>query len=232
MNVLDIIKYVFMLLGIGMLAGSLFLYDETRSFLSEAASTEGRVVNFLQSYSDHGVTYAPVVHFVNRNNKIIVFVSSTAANPPAYAKGEKVEVLYFPAKPQDARINSFFSLWGGSVILGVMGAIFFLIGAGVTLVPILKKRQAEYLKEHGRPIETEFKSVRVNNAVFVNGRNPFRVLTQWKEPSSSQVSLFESNDIWYDPSEHIKSQRIRVFLDKNNPKKYYVDLSFLPKTEE
>lgn len=225
MKVLNIIKYVFSLLGIGMLAGALFLYQDTRLFLTEAAKTEGTVVNFMQTYSNHGITYAPVVHFVNRNNETIVIVSSTATNPPAYAKGEKVEVLYFPAKPQEARINSFFTLWGGSVILGVMGAIFCLIGAGVTLVPMLKKRKGEYLKEQGRAIETDFKSVRVNNAVFVNGRNPYRVLTQWKDPSSSQVRLFESNDIWYDPSEHVKSQRIRVFLDKNNPKKYYVDLS-------
>ena len=232
MKALDIIKYVFTLLGIAMLAAALFLYQGTRSFLAEAARTEGTVVNFLQTYADHGVTYAPVVHFVNRNNETIVVVSSTATNPPAYAKGEKVEVLYFPAKPQEARINSFFSLWGGPVILGAMGAIFCLIGAGVTLVPMLKKRQGEYLKEHGRAIETEFKSVRVNGAVFVNGRNPFRVLTQWQDPSSSQVRQFESNDVWYDPTNHINSQRIRVFLDKKNPKKYYVDLSFLPKSEE
>ncbi len=232
MKALDILKYVFSLLGIGMLVGALFLYQGTRSFLAEAARTEGTVVNFLQTYSDHGVTYAPVVHFVNRNSETIVFVSSTATNPPAYAKGEKVEVLYFPAKAQEARINSFFSLWGGPVILGAMGAIFFLIGAGVTLVPMLKKQQGEYLKEQGRAIETEFKSVRVNGAVFVNGRNPFRVLTQWKDPSSSQVRQFESNDVWYDPTNHINSQRIRVFLDKKNPKKYYVDLSFLPKSEE
>ena len=232
MKVLDIIKYVFTFVGVGMLAGALFLYQDTRSFLTDAARAEGTVVNFKQTYSDHVVTYAPVVHFVNRNNEAIVIVSSAATNPPAYAKGEKVEVLYFPAKPQEARINSFFSLWGGPVILGAMGTIFFLIGAGVALVPMLKKRQGEYLKEQGRAVETDFKSVRVNNAVFVNGRNPYRVLTQWKEPSSSQVRVFESNDIWYDPSEHIKSQRIRVFLDKNNPKKYYVDLSFLPKNEE
>lgn len=232
MKVLDIIKYVFTFVGIAMLAGAFFLYQETRSFLAEAARTEGTVVNFMQTYSNHAVTYAPVVHFVNRNNEAIVFVSSTATNPPGYEKGEKVEVLYFPAKPQEARINSFFPLWGGSVILGVMGAIFFLIGAGVTLVPMLKKRKAEYLKEQGRAIETDFQSVRVNGAVAVNGRNPYRVLTQWKDPSSSQVLIFESNDIWYDPTSHINSQRIRVFLDKNNPKKYYVDLSFLPKMEE
>ncbi len=232
MKALDIIKYVFTFIGIAMLAGALYIYDDTRSFLSEAVRTEGTVVNFMQAYSRRGITYAPVVHFVNRNNETVVFVSSTATNPPGYATGEKVEVLYFPAKPQEARINSFFSLWGGSVILGVMGSVFFLIGVGVTLVPMLKKRQGEYLKEQGRAIETDFQSVRVNNAIFVNGRNPYRVLTQWKDPSSSQVRVFESNDIWYDPTESIKSQRIRVFVDKNNPKKYYVDLSFLPKTEE
>jgi len=221
-----------MLLGIAMLGGALFLYQGTRSFLAEAERVEGTVINFVQTYSGYGITYAPVVHFVNRNNEIIVVVSSIATNTPGYEKGEKVEVLYVPAKPQDAIINNFFALWGGSVISGAMGAIFFLTGAGVALVPMLKKRQGEYLKEQGRAIETDFQGVKVNGAVSVNGRNPFRVVTQWKDPSSSQVRLFESNNIWYDPTKHIKSQRIRVFFDKNNPKKYYVDLSFLPKTEE
>ena len=54
MKALDILKYVFSLLGIGMLVGALFLYQGTRSFLAEAARTEGTVVNFLQTYSDHG----------------------------------------------------------------------------------------------------------------------------------------------------------------------------------
>ena len=71
MKALVLIKYVFTVVGIVMLAGALFLYQGTRSFLAEAARTEGTVVNFMQSSSKHGVTYAPVVHFLNRNNEYV-----------------------------------------------------------------------------------------------------------------------------------------------------------------
>jgi hypothetical protein len=60
---------------------------------------------------------------------------------------------------------------------------------------MLKKRQEQYMKEQGRTIETEFQGV-----ISGNGKNSFRVLTQWKNPSLSEVPLYERNDLWYDPS--------------------------------
>jgi hypothetical protein len=55
------------------------------------------------------------------------------------------------------------------------------------------------------------------------------VTVQWLDPTSSQVRVFESHNLWFDPTAYIKDKKIRVFLDMHNPKKYYVDLSFLPK---
>jgi hypothetical protein len=63
----------------------------------------------------------------------------------------------------------------------------------------------------------------------VNDRHPFQIVTQWQNPSTSEIHVFESDNIWYDPSEFITNQRITVYIEKENPKKYWVDLSFLPK---
>ena len=232
MKALSIIKYLFTFLGLAMLIGTFYINEDTRSFIAQATKTEGTVVQLILSFSDHSRTYHPLVRFTDTNGKAIEFVSSTGSNPPGYSEGEKVEVLYLPAEPYKARLNSFFSLWGGSIIVGGLGTIFLLIGGGIFLAPKLKNRKNEYLKEQGSPIESEFQSVAFNTTVSVNGRNPFQVITQWKNPSTSQIQIFKSDNLWYDPTEHIQNKRIRVFIDRNNPKKYYVDLSFLPKIAE
>ena len=232
MKALSIIKYLFTFLGLAMLIGSFYINEDTRSFIAQATKTEGTVVQLILSFSDHSRTYHPLVRFTDTNGKAIEFVSSTGSNPPGYSEGEKVEVLYLPAEPYKARLNSFFSLWGGSIIVGGLGTIFLLIGGGIFLAPKLKNRKNEYLKEQGSPIESEFQSVAFNTTVSVNGRNPFQVITQWKNPSTSEIQIFKSDNLWYDPTEHIQNKRIRVFIDRNNPKKYYVDLSFLPKIAE
>ena len=46
-----------------------------------------------------------------------------------------MEVLYDEAAPNNASIRGFFSLWGGPVILGGLGGLFSLIGAGMVLGP-------------------------------------------------------------------------------------------------
>ena len=229
MKTIAIIKYVFLLVGIGMLAGALSWYQNTQSFVAQALKAEGTVVELLRSSSSDSTTYRPVVHFSNQNGEQIEFTSSAGSNPPSYSKGEKVEVLYLPTEPQNAKINGFFSLWGGPLIIGGIGGVFFLIGAGILLVSLLKGRSDEYLKKHGTPIETEFQSVGINKSLTVNGRSPFLILTQWLNPATSELHIFESNNIWFDPTNHIKTKKIRVFIDRKNPKKYYVDLSFLPK---
>ena len=189
---------------------------------------EKRLDAALDHHPDEAV-FGPVVHFTSQNGEAVEFVSSTGSNPPSYSRGERVEVLYQPEEPQNAKINSFFSLWGGPVILGGLGGVFFLVGAGLVFAGAREARKDESLKRNGMPIEGDFQSVVINRSLAVNGRHPFRVMTQWQNPMTSEVHIFESNDVWFDPSAYIKGSKIRVFVDKHNPRKYYVDLSFLPK---
>lgn len=229
MKVIAIVKYSFTLVGIGMLIGAFFLYRNTELFLAEATKTEGIVVDLLRFKSSDSITYKPVVQFIDQNAQIIEFTSTSGSNPPSYSKGQIVEVFYLPTAPQNAKINGFFSLWGASIIIASLGSVFFLIGAGLILAGTLGGRKDKYLRKSGIPIETDYQSIEVNTALSVNDAHPFRVLTQWQDPSTSELHIFKSNNIWFDPSDYIKNNKITVFIDKDNPKKYLVDLSFLPK---
>jgi hypothetical protein len=66
----------------------------------------------------------------------------------------------------------------------------------------------------------------------VNGRSPYHIISQSPDPASNTVRVFESENIWFDPSEYIKEETIDVLVDPNNPRKYVMDISFLPKLAE
>ncbi|MBI3186628.1 MAG: DUF3592 domain-containing protein [Gammaproteobacteria bacterium] len=228
MKTLAITKYLFTLVGLGMLTGAFFLYQNTSNFLEHATRVDGTVIELIPSHSSDSTTYKPVVAFTTLEGQKLEVTSSVSTNPPAYSKGESVDIFYLPAEPHNAKISGYFSFWGVATILAGMGLVFFMIGAGIMLSAVLKTRKEEYLKAEGVRITTEFQSVDLNKSITVNGRHPFRVLCQWQHPVTSEIHIFKSNNIWYDPSSYM-TKHITVFIEKNNPKKYYVDLSFLPK---
>lgn len=227
--ILQVVPYVFALTGVGMLVGSGTLYKSTSSFLAEAVKAPGTVVELVESQANNGRSYRPVVQFSNQNGQRVTFESSSGSNPPSYSKGQSVEVFYRPEAPQDAELNDFFSLWGPPALSGTMGAVFFAIGGGFILTRTLRKRKNAFLEQHGRRIEATFQSVELNTSLTVNGRHPFRIVTQWQNPSTAELHIFHSDDIWFDPTDYIYSKSIAVFIDDNNPKRYCVDLSFLPR---
>ena len=65
--------------------------------------------------------------------------------------------------------------------------------------------------------------------VTANTTNPYLIYVQWKKPMTSKLHVFKSENIWFDPTDHINTDEITVLIESNNPKKYYVDTSFLPK---
>lgn len=222
----------FLLPGIGMLVATFFIYKSTNTFLKDATRAEGTVIELVRSRSDDSIVYYPVVVFVSQEGEEIEFTSLSGSNPPSYSKGQTVEILYLPTQPQKAEINSPFSQWGIVTIFGGLGSLFSTIGACILVLPMLKEGEEQHLKQQGTPIETDFKSVEINTTYSVNGEHPFRVITQWQNPSTTEIHVFRSNNLWYDPSEFITRKQITVFIEKENPKKYFVDLSFLPKLAE
>lgn len=236
MKTLDIIKNVFTVVGAGMLIGAFFLYQNTSQFIEKSIETQGIVVDFVGSdssnSSDISMMYKSLVEFTDTNGTQIEFLSSTSSNTPSYNINEKVDVIYIPEYPNEAKIKSFFSLWGGATILGTLGLVFFIIGGSIIAYNMTKKNTLEYLKLNGIKIKTDFQRVRINPTMAVNGRTPFVVVSEWKNPKTSKLHVFTSDNVWFDPTDLIKTDKINVLIDRNNPKKYSVDLSFLPKVSE
>lgn len=229
MKVVSIIKYLFFVIGLALLAGAGYLYQSKQTFLSQATQTEGVVVDLSLSRSDNSDVYYPVVTFQTQSGESVQFKASVGSNPPSYEEGEKVEVLYDPAAPKEAEINSFSSLYLAPLILGILGSVFFLIGFSIILYGYLKQKKAQYLLSNGMPLQTKIEQIAINTSIDINGRNPYQIISQWLEPSSQELYIFKSDNIWFDPSDYITSEMITVLIEVGNPKKYHMDISFLPK---
>jgi hypothetical protein len=234
MKVIKILSVLFSTIGLGLLVGSVFLYSNTTGFVARAATAEGKVIDLVRDRSSSGSssTYRPVVEFTIPTGLRVEFTSGVGTSPPAYRVGEPVTVLYDPVDPNKARIKSFFSLWFGFMIVFALGLIFAILGLGMILVPARGRRRAEWLRRNGRRVKTAFKGVELNSSLHVNGRSPYRIISQASDAGDKTVRVYQSENIWFDPSEYIKNESIDVLVDPGNPKKYVMDIDFLPKLAE
>lgn len=67
--------------------------------------------------------YAPVFTFQDTKGASHTVTSSTGSSKPAYKAGDQIRVLYDPADPQKARINTFSDLWLFPVVFGGIGVV-------------------------------------------------------------------------------------------------------------
>ena len=123
---------VFMMVGIGMLAGGVFLTKQRAEFLNSALASQGKVVDFKRSTSHSEgrttTTYYPIVVYSPQNSdQQIRFEHDVGSSNPSFRTGEIVPVLYSAANPSEAIINQGWLNWLGPLILCTMGAIFFLV---------------------------------------------------------------------------------------------------------
>jgi len=229
MRTYNLLKYIFALLGAALLVGAFFSYQNTSNFIEEAVETRGTVTDLAYSRSDDSVSYYPVVEFQSASGRLVEFQSSSGSNPASYDIGERVSILYRVDEPFSARINGFFSLWGLSLILAIMGGVFFLVGALMILVPLIRQGRGAKLRETGQLVVARLQSVEKNKGLVMNGQSPFRIVTQWQDPATATLHVFRSENLWFDPTDHIPGESINVYIRPDNPKRYWVDTSFLPK---
>jgi len=222
---------VFTLAGLGMLVGSGWTLGSTLKFRKEATITEGTVVDFATSRSDKGKTmYSPVVEYRDLSGTSRQVTGSGSSSSPGYDRGDKVPVRFMPENPEKARIDSFMENWFAPLILGGMGIIFFAIGIGSFAAGITKARNRKWLKANGMRVQAKYTGPIYDTSLKVNGKSPWRLTAQWQHPVTSAMHAFQSDAIWYDPSEVVQRDTLDVLVNADNPKVYEIDIGFLPKS--
>jgi len=108
----------------------LYLFINTNNFLSHAFHAQGTVIALLQHSDDQSNTYYPEILFTDKNGRSIDFYSNYSSNPPEYVKGDKVNLLYDPQNPRNAKVDSFTTLWLLPIVAFVVSIISLVISCG------------------------------------------------------------------------------------------------------
>ncbi len=236
MKALEITKYSFLIIGTVLIATSTIGFVRTRSFVDTAIGTEGFVIGLDEYSSSSGSsnssghrTSSPLIEFQMKDGRSVTFQSSSENSSEHYNIGEGVQILYDRNNPKHAEIDNFSHLWADLLIVGGLGIPFLAIGFGLLMVSGSKSRKRSRLIQNGVRITTQFHKLEQNAFIEVNGQHPYQILTTWKNPKDAEQHIFRSDNIWEDPTVFIP-EKINVFIERDNPRDYHVDLSFLPLT--
>lgn len=124
--------------GLLFLALGVWQYFSARSFVNEGVITQGRVVDMKTVSGSDGVMFSPVFEYEDERGGRYLKESDTASYPAKYSPGEMVKVIYQPDDPIDAKLYSFFSIWGMATIFLIIGGVFLFTGLiGGVLIGLL-----------------------------------------------------------------------------------------------
>jgi Protein of unknown function (DUF3592) len=124
----------FLLLGLIFIGAGLWVEAETIQFRAKAQRATGVVYDFQierrldDDYPyDEDISHYPWVQFYDANNQEYRFRGLYGPSKPLYKKNDRVPVLYDPARPLTARIDSEHELKLPSTILFILAVITLFI---------------------------------------------------------------------------------------------------------
>ncbi|MFQ5644863.1 MAG: DUF3592 domain-containing protein, partial [Thiogranum sp.] len=134
---------IFLVVGLGLFAGGVFLAQKRQAFLAVAVGAEGTIVDFVRRTSTSDgkttTTYHPKVRYTPTGyDTPVTFEHELGSSNPSYSRGEQVRILYTPDHPDDAIIDEGWMNWMASILTLSIGLVFTLVGAAV-----FRKRKKE-----------------------------------------------------------------------------------------
>lgn len=114
---------------------------------------------------------------------------------------------------------------------GGIGIIFLFIGILFLILMLKKKNDVQKLLDNGQYIIAEICEITPNYTVRVNGKHPYVIQCKY-EAIDGTVHIFKSRNLFFNPESMLRSTSVKVYTDRVNYKKYYVDIDeVLPKIE-
>ncbi|HEY9256902.1 DUF3592 domain-containing protein [Chitinophaga sp.] len=213
---------IFLAVGLLLTGISLLLWYNTASYNAASTKTTGTVVDLLEK-GNHA--FSPVVMYADANGTKHRYISDISSRPAGYSIGETIEMYYETKNPDNARIADW-SQYLGCWITGGLGIIFSILGLGYFVKRKASHSRQKQLKQSGLLVHANIVSVENNPSIEVNGRNPFFIRCEAKDSLTGNKKSFKSGLIWSDPRPAIGNhKKINVYVDRNNSRKYYVDIS-------
>lgn len=138
--------------------------------------------------------------------------------------GDNIELYVSQENPENVRTEMLLFL--PTFILSVVGTPFLIIGTVFGCIVWRKNKKKKDLLQNGRVVEAVVTGGRMNYNMRVNGRHPWKMECKYEDTYTGATYLYSSYNIWKDPFLYI-GQIVKVYVDRENPRKYYVDVDSL-----
>ncbi len=236
---------LFLVPGVGLLGKSVHFTATSIIFQLQAVPGQGIITGYKKITTHSGgrrrarggcsTSYAPILEFMAEDGKSYSFTNNVAHQcRREHQLGTALNILYVPSNPNKARVNDFFSIWGGSLISLILGGVLTYIG--VYMVRTARKKLAEekWLFENGKEI-----TAKVTGVIRSRGKSEIRqkigrrrkrwvIQAEWLSPTDNKKYFFESDDLRFDPSEQVLGKEVPIIIHPNHPYTYIFDSSLLP----
>ena len=131
-----------LLLGLFCVGGLFWLHVRQEAFAQIGQTTTGRVIELVRG-GGKGKGYSSIVQFLTPDEHVYSFKTFLWSDPPVYAIGDKVDVLYNPEKPEEAvmvvdnSITTNHTMW----LIGAFGVGLIVLGISSILATFVRWRQ-------------------------------------------------------------------------------------------
>jgi hypothetical protein len=194
---------------------------KTMKFKNHGIQTEGIVID--RKLGSKGGSAKVTVTFTTSEGREI---TATSAKRDYVTRGEKTAVWYFPENPEN--IN-FGDTIGYNMRGVVIGGLLFLLGIYYIIRYLREDNSKKKLKEKGRKVTAQILGIDRNEKYMMGEKNPYFIRCKWIDNSNAREYFCASKDYSVDPTPFLKGcTTIDIYIDPNDPHKYYVDDSFMP----
>ncbi len=124
---------VFVIIGFVLVYVGFYFYNDIRETRSKGIKTEGTIVRYERrgpgTSNLRDMFAVPIVRFYTKSGQEVIVegkVDNTSVLQNLCEAGEQVEIIYDPANPQHAIINTFAELWFAPLLAWLVGTGFIL----------------------------------------------------------------------------------------------------------
>lgn len=214
---------IFAIVGAIFVAVGLILFGSVFNSANKVETT-GIITRISLSGSSENESYKVYVSYVVKGDEYESILNGYSSS---FYEGKEVEIYYDKDNPNKIGMKSLDLL---ILIVPGIGLIFLIIGGTGILLKVSKKKLENRLKKDGELIYADYDETIINTSYSINRRHPYKIICEWINPVDNEEYMFKSRNIWINPEDIIEERNIKqfpVYIDKNNKKKYVVDIDIL-----
>lgn len=219
-TVFTIIGAIFFIIGMILVVIGGISWARTSAFMNSAQKTKAEIISIsADSYRRNGKNHTHYDVWIEYTVDGEVLEKNINEYNSSMYEGKEIEVYYDPDDPSDVRTDSKVFEY---IFLGIGGS-FAVIGAVFLIINIIIGRRIKILKKSGDKLSGTITNVTMNYNMTINNRHSYKAECEVINPYDGETYLYSSENITDDISGLI-GMRATVYVDRNNKKKYYVDI--------